>query len=369
MRSIQVRNTMRKVFNFSPGPAMLPEEVLLQAQQELLDWHGTGMSPMEMSHRGKEFKEISDHAQATLRELLAIPAHYKVLFLAGGARSQFAMVPINLLHDKTTADYILTGIWSKQAAEEAKKYCHVNVAGRLMQQTPLHLPDQNALTLNPHAAYCYYTDNETIEGAEFNYIPNTGNVPLVSDMTSNLLSRPIDVERFGVIFASAQKNIGHAGITVVIIREDLLGFFMPNMPLLFDYQAQARENSMLNTPPTYSWYFAGLMFDWIKKQGGVAQIAQICDRKIQKIYAKIDGTDFYINGVDKHSRSRMNVPFTLINSALDTAFLTEASQAGLINLAGHRMVGGMRASVYLGMPESGVDALVSFMDYFEKRYG
>ncbi len=356
---------MPRVYNFSAGPAMLPEEVLQQAREELLDWRGTGMSVMEMSHRGKEFMSIAAQAEADLRSIMAIPEGYKVLFLQGGASSQFAMVPLNLLGSKKSADYINTGSWSKKAIAEGKRYCEVNIAG----SAEYSVPSQADLRLNPDAAWLHYTPNETIAGVEFPYIPDAGEVPLVADMSSTILSRPLDVSRFGLIYAGAQKNIGPAGLTVVVIREDLIGDPLPTTPSMFSYRIHADSGSMYNTPPTYSWYLAGLVFDWVKRNGGLEAMARINQRKAQKLYAAIDASDFYSNPVEPACRSWMNVPFTLADAALDTTFLAEAGEQGLVTLKGHRSVGGMRASIYNAMPEEGVDALVAFMADFERRYG
>jgi len=356
---------MSRVYNFSAGPAMLPEQVLRQAREELLDWHGAGMSVMEMSHRGKEFMSIADQAEADLRAIMAIPDNYKVLFLQGGASSQFAMVPLNLLGGKKGADYIDTGSWSKKAIAEGRRYGEVNIAGA----AEYRVPSQDDLQLNSDAAYLHYTPNETIAGVEFPYIPDAGAVPLVVDMSSTILSRPVDVSRFGVIYAGAQKNIGPAGLTVVILREDLIGEPLPATPSMFSYRIHADNDSMYNTPPTYGWYLAGLVFDWIKRNGGLEAMARINKRKAEKLYAAIDASSFYSNPVDPACRSWMNVPFTLADATLDDRFLTEAAEQGLVTLKGHRSVGGMRASIYNAMPEQGVDALVAFMADFEKRYG
>jgi len=356
---------MSRVYNFSAGPAMLPEPVLQQAREELLDWRGTGMSVMEMSHRGKEFMSIAAQAEADLRSIMAIPDNYKVLFLQGGASSQFAMVPLNLLGSKKGADYINTGSWSKKAIAEGKRYCEVNIAG----SAEYSVPSQSDLQLNPDAAYLHYTPNETIAGVEFPYIPDAGAVPLVADMSSTILSRPLDVSRFGVIYAGAQKNIGPAGLTVVILREDLIGDPQPATPSMFSYRIHADNDSMYNTPPTYAWYLAGLVFDWIKRNGGLEAMARINQRKAQKLYAAIDASGFYSNPVNPACRSWMNVPFTLADAELDGKFLAEAAEQGLVTLKGHRSVGGMRASIYNAMPKEGVDALVAFMADFEKRYG
>ncbi|MBA1148296.1 3-phosphoserine/phosphohydroxythreonine transaminase [Ectothiorhodospiraceae bacterium WFHF3C12] len=358
---------MSRVFNFSAGPAVLPEEVLKQAREEMLDWQGSGMSVMEMSHRGKEFVSIAETAEADLRELMSIPDNYKVLFLQGGATGQFAGVPLNLLGGKGKADYVNTGNWSKKAIAEAKKYCDVNVAAEGGKSDPMSIPAQSEWQTSPDAAYLHYTPNETISGVEFPFVPETGDVPLVADMSSTILSRPVDVSKFGVIYAGAQKNIGPAGITVVIVREDLIGNADPKTPSFIDYQVQADADSMSNTPPTYAWYIAGLVFQWLKRQGGLEAMAEINKRKADKLYAAIDGSDFYRNPVDPACRSWMNVPFVLADDGLNETFLAEAKDAGLTTLKGHRSVGGMRASIYNAMPEAGVDRLVEFMKDFEQR--
>ncbi|MEW5756851.1 MAG: 3-phosphoserine/phosphohydroxythreonine transaminase [Pseudomonadota bacterium] len=360
---------MSRVYNFSAGPAVLPEAVLQQAQQEMLDWRGSGMSVMEMSHRDKEFMSIATEAEADLRAVMNIPANYKVLFLQGGASSQFAMVPMNLLRGNKKADYINTGDWSKKAISEAKRYCQVNVAASTEAGNFTTAPKQSELKLSSDASFVHYTPNETIRGVEFDYIPETGGVPLVADMSSNILSRPIDVTKFGVIYAGAQKNIGPAGLTVVIVREDLIGQVIDGTPTMFDYKIHAENESMYNTPPTYALYIAGLVFKWLKDNGGLTKMAEINQRKAAKLYAAIDGNPFYKNPVEKRCRSWMNVPFTLANADLDAPFLSEAKKAGLVTLKGHRSVGGMRASIYNAMPESGVEALVSFMADFAKRNG
>ncbi len=360
---------MSRIYNFSAGPAVLPEEVLAQARDEMLDWNGSGMSVMEMSHRGKEFMSIAEKAEADLRELMAIPANYKVLFLQGGASAQFAMVPMNLLRGKTKADYINTGQWSKKAISEAKRYCTVNVAATSEADGFNSVPAQTDWKLAADAAYVHYTPNETIGGVEFPFVPDTGAVPLVADMSSTILSRPVDVSKFGVIYAGAQKNIGPAGLTVVIVRDDLIGQCVAGTPTMFDYQTHAKDGSMYNTPPTYGWYFAGLVFAWLKAQGGLAAMAAHNQRKADKLYAAIDDSGFYKNPVAKHCRSWMNVPFTLADAALDEAFLKGAKAAGMASLKGHRSVGGMRASIYNAMPEAGVDALIAYMADFAKRNG
>jgi len=359
---------MSRVFNFSAGPAALPTEVLERAREELLDWNGSGTSVMEMSHRGKDFMSIAAKAEADLRELMAIPDNYKVLFLQGGASSQFAMVPINLLGDKTTADYLLTGQWSKKAIAEAKRYCDVNIVADTSDSKFTTLPAEGSLNFNPDAAYVHYTPNETIVGVEFPYIPDTGDVPLVADMSSAILSRPVDVSKFGIIYAGAQKNIGPAGLTIVIIRDDLIGKAKHNMPAMFDYKTHADTDSMYNTPPTYGWYLAGLVFEWLKQKGGLQGMAEINQKKAEKLYAAIEASDFYSSPIDKNCRSWMNVPFVLADSELDAKFLEEAAKQNLVTLKGHRSVGGMRASIYNAMPAEGIDALVNFMAEFEKSH-
>ncbi len=358
---------MSRVYNFSAGPAMLPEAVLQQAQTELTDWHGAGASIMEMSHRGKEFVSVHAEAEQDVRDLLGVPETYKVLFLQGGATGQFAAIPMNLLRGKNKADYILTGSWGKKAIGEAKKYCEVNVAASSEGEKFTTIPPFDHWALNADAAYVHYTPNETIEGVEFHWIPETGDVPLVGDLSSTIFSRPVDVSRFGLIYAGAQKNIGPAGVTLVIVREDLIGNVLLMTPGVWDYAQQAKADSMLNTPPTYNLYIAGLVFKWVKEQGGLPVMAERNERKAKKLYAAIDGSGFYRNPVDPSCRSWMNVPFVLADPALDGEFLTGAAQAGLTTLQGHRSVGGMRASIYNAMPESGVDALIDYMTDFEKR--
>jgi phosphoserine aminotransferase len=361
---------MARVFNFSPGPAVLPEAVLQQAKDELLDWHGSGTSVMEMSHRGKEFMGIAAKAEADLREIMNIPANYKVLFLQGGASAQFAMVPMNLLRGKKSADYINTGEWSKKAIKEAKFYGAVNVAASSEATKFSTVPSQKDWKLDPNAAYVHYTPNETIGGVEFNFVPETGGVELVADMSSTILSRPIDVSKFGLIYAGAQKNIGPAGLTIVIVRDDLLGQVLPGTPSMFDYKIHAENESMYNTPPTYAWYIAGLVFEWLKENGGIKAMAAINQRKAGKLYAAIDASGgYYKNPVELASRSWMNVPFTLKDDKLDEPFLKGAKATGLVQLKGHRSVGGMRASIYNAMPEAGVDALIAYMQDFKKNNG
>jgi len=359
---------MSRVFNFSAGPAALPAEVLEQLRDEMLDWRGQGMSVMEMSHRGKAFVGIAEQAEADLRELLAIPSSYKVLFLQGGATGQFAAIPLNLTRTDSVADYINTGAWSKKAIAEAKRYCKVNVAADAGGKYA-SVPAEESWTLTPGGAYVHYTPNETIGGVEFPFVPQTGDVPLLADMSSTILSRPVDVQRFGVIYAGAQKNIGPAGLVVVIVREDLLGRARPDVPTVFDWKAMAADGSMLNTPATYSWYVAGAVFQWIKRQGGLAAMERLNRAKAEALYAAIDGSGFYRNPVVPECRSWMNIPFTLPNDDLDKPFLEGAKAAGLVALAGHRSVGGMRASLYNAMPMAGVTALVEYMREFQSRHG
>jgi phosphoserine aminotransferase len=346
---------------------MLPEAVLLRAKEELPEWQQSGMAVMEMSHRGKEFMSIAQQAEADLRALMAIPDNYKVLFLQGGASSQFAMVPMNLTRDKGLADYLSTGSWSKKAIAEAKRFCQVNLAGA-SDEGQFNVPAADALNLSADAAYVHYTPNETIQGIELPYVTDCGDVPLVADMSSTILSRPIDVSQYGIIYAGAQKNVGPAGLTLVIVRDDLMGKAIQGTPVMFDYQTQADNGSMYNTPPTYSWYLAGLVFQWLKEQGGLEGMARINERKAKKLYDAIDHSAFYNNPVAVDCRSWMNVPFTLANAEQDKAFLEGAAAAGLTTLKGHRSVGGMRASIYNAMPEAGVDALVEFMAEFERLH-
>lgn len=359
----------KPVYNFGAGPAMLPGPVMEQAQSELLNWQGTGMSVMEISHRSEEFVAIAEQAESDLRKLLAIPDNYHVLFLQGGASSQFAMVPMNLATTDSTADYLYTGSWSGKALKEAARFCRVNTAASTEDSGFTTLPMAGDWQTSPEAAYLYYCDNETINGVEFGFIPEAGNVPLVSDMTSNILSRPLDVSRFGIIFAGAQKNIGPAGLVIVIVREDLVGRAGKKIPSLYDYAIQSREASMYNTPPTFAWYMAGLVFQWTLEEGGVGEMQARAGWRSSQIYRCIDSSDFYSNNIDESCRSRLNVPFRLADESLNGKFLDESRKQGLLALRGHRSVGGMRASLYNAMPRAGVDKLVEFMGYFEKRYG
>jgi phosphoserine aminotransferase len=360
---------MTRVFNFSPGPATLPEPVLRQAAEEMLDWHGSGMSVMEMSHRGPEFIGIHAQAEALLRKLLAVPVNYKVLFLQGGAIGQNAFVPMNLLRGKRSADYVDTGEWSKKSIKEAKKYGAVNIAASAEASHYTLVPKQATWRLDPDAAYVHICSNETIGGVEYHWTPDTGAVPLVADMSSNILSRPIDVSRYGLIYCGAQKNIGPAGLTIVIVREDLIGQALPATPAAFDYKVQADADSMFNTPPTFAIYVAGLVFEWIEAQGGLAAMEARNRAKAAVLYDHLDATAFYSSPVAREDRSLMNVPFKLRDPALDAAFLKGAQAEGMIQLKGHRSVGGMRASIYNAMPIEGVRALVAYMKAFEARHG
>ena len=362
---------MRKVINFNAGPSMLPEEVLLQAQAELLDWHGTGMSIMELGHRGPEFKIVAEQSEADLRELMEIPENYHVLFLTGGATTQFAMVPINLFASNKKADYIDTGIWSQKAIAEAARYGEVNIAAKTEHDNGIiRIPDQDRWSLSPDAAYVHYTPNETIEGVEFHWVPKTGNIPLVADMSSMILSQHINVSDYGIIYAGAQKNLGQAGVTVVIIHDDLVSEPLPGTPTLYSYKVQAENKSFYNTPPTYSWYITGLMLAWMKRHGGVKAFEEKNKRNSEKLYSFIDShKDFYRNNIDLGCRSLMNVPFNLNTAELTQQFLDEAAKVGLTNLKGHRLSGGVRASIYNAMPEKAVDLLIDFMKEFAKKNG
>ncbi len=357
-----------RAYNFSPGPAALPLEVLEQARDELLDWDDSGMSVMEVSHRGKAFMQVAAEAESDLRELMAIPANYKVLFMQGGASAQFALVPMNLAAAASVTDYVNTGHWSQKGIAEARRYTTVHLAADAGGRY-LRVPPQCELQLTGDAAYFHYTPNETISGVEFGYVPQTGAVPLVADLSSSILSGPLDVSRFGLIYAGAQKNIGPSGLVVVIVREDLIGRARPGTPLVFDYKAVADEQSLLNTPPTFAWYLSGLVFKWLQRNGGVAAMGERNRLKAAALYAAIDASSFYQNPVAADSRSRMNVTFTLARPELDALFLERAAAAGLKNLKGHRVFGGMRASLYNAMPMAGVEALIAFMGEFERTHG
>ena len=359
---------MSEIYNFSAGPAALPKSVLRQIQEELLEYGNAKASVMEVSHRGVDFMQVAQKAEQDLRDLMNIPSNYKVLFLQGGASAQFSMVPINLLRGKTKTNYANTGHWSVKAIAEAKRYCDVNICTDSSVNKFTDIEDYSNWNIDDSAAYLHFTPNETIAGLEFDFVPEVG-MPVVADMSSTILSREIDVSKFGVIYAGAQKNIGVAGVTAVIVREDLIGNVVAKQPILFDYATQADNDSMFNTPTTFAWYTAGLVFEWLKVQGGVKAMAQINERKASKLYQAIDSSDFYSNPVNPKYRSWMNVPFILADDSLDKLFLEKSYNANLLALKGHKSVGGMRASIYNAMPESGVDALIEFMTDFERQYG
>ena len=358
---------MSRVVNFSAGPAILPAEVLARAGDEMLDWQGSGTSVMEMSHRGSEFMSIAAQTEQDLRSLLAIPSNYKVLFLQGGATLQFAQVPMNLLAGKSKADYVVTGEWSKKALKEAKNYCDAGIAATSEDRNFTYAPKK--WNVRPDAAYVHYCSNETIHGVEFHELVDTKSIPLVADASSHFLSRPLEVSRFGLIYAGAQKNAGPAGLTFVIVRDDLIGKAAKGTPSVMDYKLQADADSMLNTPATYAMYIAGLVFKWLQQQGGLSAIEKKNIRKAQLLYDFIDSSGLFHNAVAKEDRSRMNVPFTLKNASLDEAFLKGAAERGLMHLKGHRAVGGMRASIYNAMPLEGVQRLVGYMKDFEREHG
>jgi phosphoserine aminotransferase len=360
---------MTRVFNFSAGPAALPEPVLRQAAAEMLDWQGTGMSVMEMSHRGKDFMRIAAKVEADLRSLLAVPANYKVLFMQGGAIAENAIVPMNLLRGHASADYIDTGEWSQRSIAEARRYGGVNVAASSAADGYTSIPPRDSWRLDRDAAYVHICSNETIGGVEYHFTPDTGSVPLVADMSSSILSRPVDVAKYGLIYGGAQKNIGPAGLTIVIVRDDLIGHAMPCTPSAFDYQIVAAHGSMFNTPPTYAMYIAGLVFEWIHAQGGLAAMEAHNRRKAALLYDYLDASAFYRSPVAKDCRSLMNVPFKLADDRLDAEFLQGAEARGLVQLKGHRIVGGMRASIYNAMPLEGVVALLAYMKEFAARHG
>ncbi|MCL6271320.1 3-phosphoserine/phosphohydroxythreonine transaminase [Sansalvadorimonas sp. 2012CJ34-2] len=357
-----------RAHNFSAGPAALPTEVLEQARDEMLNWQDRGLSVMEISHRNPAYMAVAKEAEQDLRDLLSIPDNYRVIFMSGGATSQFAMVPLNLLGNGGRADYVDTGHWSLKAIREGGRFGEVNVVCSSEEQSYTTIPDRSEWKLDPEAAYVHYTPNETIGGLEFMDIPDVGDVPLVADMSSTILSRSLDVSKYGVIYAGAQKNIGQAGITVVIIRDDLLGKAADACPTLWNYQQVADNDSMLNTPPTFALYICGLVFKWLKRQGGVEAMEKINKRKAEKLYKAIDSSDFYSNPIDPRYRSWMNVPFRLKSDDFNAEFLQEAEKAGLLNLKGHRAVGGMRASIYNAVSEDSVDALISFMAEFERKH-
>ncbi|WP_047537254.1 3-phosphoserine/phosphohydroxythreonine transaminase [Methylotenera versatilis] len=356
---------MKQIYNFSAGPAVLPKPVLERAQAEMLDWHGSGMSVMEMSHRGKEFTSILEKTEADLRTLLSIPNNYKVLFLQGGAIAENAIIPLNLLAGKS-ADYVVTGAWSKRSVEDARAFGTINIAASSEADGFTRVPDFSSWQLNKDAAYVHICTNETIHGVEFDGIPNTSGVPIVADMSSHILSRPIDVSQYGVIYGGAQKNIGPAGLCIVIVREDLLDKANPLTPAVFNWKTQAENHSMINTPPTYGIYIAGLVFEWLLAQGGVAAIEQKNIAKAKLFYDYVDNSDFYSNNIALNNRSRMNIPFRLQDEKRNDAFLKGAEAQGLLQLKGHRIVGGMRASMYNAMPIEGVRALIEYMKQFER---
>ena len=360
---------MTRAYNFSAGPAALPEPVLRQAAEEMLDWHGSGMSVMEMSHRGKEFIAIHAEAESLLRKLLAVPANYKVLFLQGGAIGQNAVVPMNLLRGKGSIDFIDTGEWSKKSIKEAAKYAKANIAASGKAGNYTAVPPRESWKLDPNAAYVHICSNETIGGVEYHWTPDVGSVPLVADMSSNFLSKPVDVSKYGLIYGGAQKNLGPAGLTIVIVRDDLIGQALPITPSAFDYKQQAEADSMLNTPPTYAIYIAGLVFKWIEAQGGLQAMAAHNQAKAALLYDYLDSSSFYVSPVAKADRSLMNVPFKLKDESLDAAFLKGADERRMLQLKGHRSVGGMRASIYNAMTIEGVTALVAYMREFEARHG
>jgi phosphoserine aminotransferase len=359
---------MSRVYNFSAGPSTLPESVLKQAQAEMLEWRDSGMSVMEMSHRGKFFSKIAEELESDLRELLAIPANYKLLFLQGGASAQFSLIPQNILNGKAKACYVNTGAWSEKAIQDARGCCDVVISASSEANKFTHIPVISSWNIDQDAAYLHYTANETIHGVEFQSIPDSKGLDLVSDMSSNILSRQVDISKFGLIYAGTQKNMGPAGVTIVIVREDLVGHAVKGIPPVFDYAQQVKNGSMLNTPATYNWYLVGLVLKWLKEQGGVAAIEQRNINKAAKLYEVIDQSRLYSNPVEKSVRSRMNVPFILSEEALDKPFLTAAEANGLFELKGHRSVGGMRASIYNAMPESGVDMLCEFIKEFERTH-
>jgi len=360
---------MSRVYNFSAGPAAIPDSVLERIRNDIPDWNGAGMSVMEVSHRSARFVEVVEKAEQDLRELLELPDNYSVLFPQGGATMQFAMVPLNLSADGDMVDYVLTGSWSRKAIAEAGRYCNVNIVADSSDRNLTYVPTEGTWQRSDKAAYLHYCANETIGGVEFPFVPDAGDKPLVSDMSSTILSRPLDVSKFGVIYAGAQKNIGPAGITLVIIRKDLLGRARGITPGLLDYATYDNSSSMSNTPPCFTWYVAGLVFEDLKVQGGLKVVAERNRSKAARLYEAIDESGFFSNPVQKDCRSWMNVPFTLREPLLDAEFLSQAELAGLANLKGHRSVGGMRASIYNAMPESGIDALIDFMQEFERTHG
>lgn len=361
---------MQHIYNFSAGPAMLPKEVMEQAQSEFLNWNGTGCSVMEVSHRGKEFIQLAHESVQDVRDILNLSDQYDVLFLHGGARAQFATIPMNLLGKNKKASYVITGLWGKMAFEEAERYGDIEIAASTEAGGFTTIPHKSEWNISKDIAYLHYTDNETINGIEFPNVPNVTKAPLIADLSSNMFSRTIDVSKFGLIYASAQKNIGPAGLTLVIIRKDLLNYEpMPLTPSIFQYRLQQPQESMLNTPATFPWYMASLVFKWIKKQGGLEVMEKLNRHKAEKLYKLIDINNFYTNSVDHRYRSRMNIVFRTPSKELDEKFVKESEKAGLMGLKGHRYLGGLRASIYNAMPEAGIDALIAFMKEFARTHG
>ena len=356
-----------RVYNFSAGPSMLPVEVLEKVQKELLNYEGSGQSVMEMSHRSKEFKQIIEDAEANLRELMNIPDNYKVMFLQGGGTLQFAMVPLNLLRNSKKADYVLTGTWAKKAYKEATKFGDIKVVASSEDDTFTWVPKITKEDIRPDADYVYITTNNTIYGTKYNYVPETGDIPLVADMSSNILSEEVDVSKFGIIWAGAQKNVGPAGTAIVIVREDLIGNAGPDVPTYLDYKVHAENGSMYNTPPCFSIYVAGEVFKYLKSIGGIKEMEKRNKEKAGMLYDYIDGSSLYKCPVAKEDRSLMNVVFVTGDADLDKKFVAAAKEKGLVNLAGHRSIGGMRASIYNAMPKEGVEALIAFMKEFEEE--
>jgi phosphoserine aminotransferase len=363
---------MQNIFNFSAGPAMLPQEVMQQAQEELINWQGLGTSVMEVSHRGKPFMEVAEQAEADLRELLQIPANYTVLFMHGGGRGQFSAVPLNISKPKDLSQHLVSGQWSIGAEQEAQKFCRTKIVATCNEiNGKIYVPKQDEWSIAEESGYFHYCTNETVDGIEINWVPksDSGNVPIVADMSSNILSKPLNIKDFGIIYAGAQKNIGPSGLSVVIVRNDLVGISREDTPAIFDYQLQAKSGSMYNTPPTFSWYLAGLVFKWLKAQGGLGAIATLNKRKSDVLYSQIDATGFYKNNVHNDYRSKMNVTFKLSDESLNDLFLEQAEDNGIVALKGHRAVGGMRASIYNAMPLTGAQALADFMQEFERKNG
>jgi phosphoserine aminotransferase len=363
---------MQNIFNFSAGPAMLPQEVMQQAQEELINWQGLGTSVMEVSHRGKPFIEVAEQAESDLRELLQIPSNYTVLFMHGGGRGQFSAVPLNISTSSDLSQHLVSGQWSIGAEQEAQKFCRTSIVATSKKiDGKMYVPTQDEWSIAEESGYFHYCTNETVDGVEINWVPKSasGNVPIVADMSSNILSKPINIEDFGIIYAGAQKNIGPSGLSVVIVRNDLIGKARKDTPAIFNYQLQANSGSMYNTPPTFSWYLAGLVFKWLKAQGGLEAMAQLNLRKSHSLYEQIDATGFYKNNVHNDYRSKMNVTFQLRDESLNDLFLEQAESNGLVALKGHRAVGGMRASIYNAMPLAGAQALADFMQEFERKNG